>query len=160
MSGDLVSPNPLMWRVESTKYPKKSYVCEIQEVHLLSMPIAPGSEFIVIYYSNNLLHHPLSWSSWTLLSDWGHFLLVVNFHFSKQKVIQPFSIFDLLDVYSYDIPYPCHTAQDYFKGPSMFLLCHLSLEVPSSCYLDFRSEIISLPVTFIWVLDGCLHGLG
>ena len=41
------------------------------------------------------------------------------------------------------------TALDSFKGPPMFPISPLSLEVPFYCSMDHRSAIISITVTVI-----------
>ena len=49
ISGDMVPTKPLMRRVESNNsLTNSSVMCEIQEVHLFSMKIAPDSEYMVM----------------------------------------------------------------------------------------------------------------
>ena len=49
MSGDLVPPNPLIHRVESTNYTTNAAMLgKMHAVHMLSMPIMPDSKFIVM----------------------------------------------------------------------------------------------------------------
>ena len=110
--------------------------------------------------SNNLIHHPLSWIAWTLLSVWRHCCPVVVFYCSWQKFIQPFFIFDLLKNFSFDLPYHFHPAQYALKGPPLLPIFTFPLEIPSFCYMNHRLAIISINVTVIWGLDECLHGLG
>ena len=83
----------------------------------------------IILYLGLLIHCCLS-------EDIVFWFLV--FHCFWQKFIQTFSIYDILEVYSSDILFPCHPSQDSFKGPDMFLFCPFSLEVPYSCSLDCR----------------------
>ena len=73
----------------------------------------------------------------------------VGFSLFLAAIHPNFSIFKLLDVYSYSLPYPCHTAQDSFRGTTMLLLSTLLSEVPYYCSLDFRSAVISITVTVI-----------
>ena len=75
------------------------------------------------------------------------------FIYLGSKSSNPFTYLPLLKFALLIFPILVIQSQDSFKGPPMFPLCNFPLEVPSSCSMDFKSEIISITVTVIedWI---------